>query len=333
MSELRRDPIVNRWVILAPDRALRPNSSQPRLDFNPHADDPFAEGCESETPGELWAIRQPGTRPDAPGWQVRVVPNKYPAVRRDLSPAPMDLRAAATPASGLHEVIIECPQFETCLSHLPVEQVRSVVQVYRDRLQYHRQQQESAHAMVFKNKGVAAGATLAHAHSQLIASPWIPPLLAEELAACAAHHHTTGGDLFGEYLERELAAEERVILATETLVALCPFAARVPGEIWLLPRTPMEQFEQVSDALLAETAAVLRDLLQRLNAILPGLAYNYALHSAPISPAAAPGFRWHFEILPRVGNVGGYEWGGGSYINTLRPEDAAGQLRQVRQPD
>ncbi len=333
MSELRQDPIVGRWVIIAPDRALRPNSARLLPTFVEDADDPFAEGRESETPGELQALRQPGTLPDAPGWRVRVVPNKYPAVRLSTAAATSDdpfCRAAA--ACGPHEVIIECPHFEACLSRLSAEQVREVFWIYRERLRFHRLEQTCAHALIFKNKGVAGGATLAHAHAQLIGTPWVPVALQEELTGTRQYHSQTNRQIFADLLERELADGRRVVATMERFVVLCPFASRVPCETWIVPRFGGGRFEEVHDADLTEVADLLRTTLRRLDRVMPDLPYNYYIHSLPFITDEVPGFRWHIEILPRVGSTAGFEWGGGCSINTIPPEDAAQSLRASATP-
>lgn len=330
MSELRQDPITGRWVIIAPERALRPNSARSLPEFDPHADDPFAEGREWETPGELQALRLPGTLPDTPGWRVRVVPNKYPAVRLGTPPANADDRFCRTAAaSGPHEVIVECPHFESCLSRLPLDQVRDVVWMYRERLRFHRREQTCAHALVFKNKGVAGGATLAHVHAQLIGTPWIPVTIEEELASTGRYHVETNRLLFADLVERELSDGRRVAAISERFVVLCPFASRVPCEVWIVPRVDQGRFEDISDSELREVAELLRNTLLRMHAALPGFPYNYSIHSLPFSAAEVPGFRWHIEILPRIGSTAGFEWGGGCYINTVPPEDAAQTLRSV----
>ncbi|OYW24826.1 MAG: hypothetical protein B7Z55_01050 [Planctomycetales bacterium 12-60-4] len=330
MSELRQDPIVGRWVIIAPDRALRPNSARTLPTFVDNADDPFAEGREAETPGELQALRRPGTMPDSSGWRVRVVPNKYPAVRAGaLNYTAGETLFRSEAAVGPHEVIIECPQFETCLSRLPATHVREVVWMYRERLRWHRQNRTCAHALVFKNKGVAGGATLAHVHAQLIGTPWVPVALQEELLGVRNYHERTGGHVFADLLASEIADGRRLVSKSERFAAICPFASRVVCETWIVPRFEIERFEDSSDEDVSEVADILRETLIRLDRAIPDLPYNYVIHSAPFGEPDQPGFRWHIEILPRVGNTAGFEWGGGCFINTVPPEDAARSLRAV----
>ncbi len=331
MSELRQDPVSGRWVIMAPDRALRPNASRTWPGFDETADDPFAEGRESDTPGELLSYRKPGTAPDSPGWRVRVIPNKYPAVTMEPRAAGTSIREEglfrSIPAAGPHEVIVECPQFATCLSQLPPEHVTDVVRAWRDRLRFHRDQQTCAHALVFKNRGIAGGATLAHTHSQLIGTPWIPTLLATELSRSQQYYEQHRRSLFDELLSAELAHEQRIVTAGESLVTLCPYASRVPFETWIVPTGGASRFEDLAESDLPSVAVALRAVLLRLNELLPEVPYNFYIHSAPFTVAADDWYRWHIEIIPRAGNTAGFEWGGGDNINALLPEEAARTLR------
>jgi UDPglucose--hexose-1-phosphate uridylyltransferase len=329
MAELRQDPISGRWVILAPDRALRPHAEQVPLAFPVDADDPFAEGREAETPGELLAVREPGTLPDQPGWRVRVFPNKYPATTTTpiTMPAngPFTVGAAAV---GPHEVIVESPRFVRCLSELSVTAVEEVVWVYRERLRTHRRLRSAPYVMVFKNQGPASGATLAHAHAQLLGTPWIPPGMEAEYTQVARYFAETGRSLFDDWLQSERQARVRVVSDAAGYVVLCPYASRVSGETWIVPTNGPSRFEECDDFDLARFARVLRQTLQRLQQLIPMLPYNFAIHSAPYE-REVPGYRWHLELIPRVGNIGGFEWGGGSYVNALPPEAAAAQLQAM----
>lgn len=330
MSELRQDPVSGHWVIIAPDRARRPNTASGLAAFAAEADDPFAEGRESETPGELLAYRRSGTVPDTPGWTVRVVPNKFPAVvSGELPHIVADPLFRSVSGVGSHEVIVESPLMETCLSRLEPTQVREVFRCYRDRLLFHRQQQTCAHALVFKNKGVGGGATLAHTHSQLIASPWIPTAIERELQHCERYWRDYRRNLFADLLEREVAAGQRIVATTDNFLAVCPFASRVPGETWILPRGAEDVFELSADDIISECADLVRETLCRLDRVWTDLPYNFVIHSTPCSLSSQPWYRWHLEIIPRIGNTAGFEWGGGVYINSVPPETAARRLREA----
>lgn len=331
MSELRRDPFVDRWVVMAPERADRPQPTAASVELAESAtDDPFAVGQEHQTPGELFALREEGTRPDQPGWRVRVVPNKYPAVR---SSAPCGVDASplfeTLPGHGHHEVIVECPQFLTCLSQMTLEQVQDVVWTYRERLRFHRDRQTCAHALIFKNKGRAAGATLPHSHSQLIGTPWVTSLVQQEVTASRIHWQTHGRQLWTDVLQHDESDGQRIVHVTERFVVLCPFASRLPFETRIVPREPLACFGEVNDHTIQAAAELLRSTLQAMCRLHPSQPYNLILHTIPFGESAPEGFRWHLEILPRIGQTAGFEWGGGCYINTVPPETAAQCLRKT----
>jgi len=329
MSELRRDPLVDRWVIMAPERADRPQPLTTATELTVEdTDDPFAEGREWETPGELFALRDAGTRPDQPGWRVRVVPNKYPAVRPSAAgTASADPLYESLPGVGQHEVLIECPHFETCLSRLSVAQVREVIWTYRERLRHHRQQPQCAHVLIFKNKGRAAGATLPHTHSQLIGTPWVTSLVQQELTSSVAHWRAHGRQLWSDMLDQELFTGQRIVQLTERFVVLCPYASRLPFETRIVPRDHLACFSDVDDSTLHEAADLLRMCLISMTRLHATLPYNLILHTVPFRTAEPSAFRWHLEILPRIGQTAGFEWGGGCYINTVAPETAAARLK------
>jgi UDPglucose--hexose-1-phosphate uridylyltransferase len=263
------------------------------------ADCPFCEGRENRTPPELLALRLPDSIANGPGWSVRVVPNRYPAVRDD---------------SGEHEIIVECPNHEPSLAALSVEQVANVLLVVRDRMRSRRADGRWAYGQWFKNHGPAAGASLSHAHSQLVFLPELPPALAAEVAAMTAGHCP-----FCRLIEREIAEQARIVRLTDYFVAITAFAGRFPFETWLLPRRHELMFDAVSDL-----AVELHWLLNRLDAVLDQPAYNLVLHAAPWD---GRDFHWHIELLPRVTGIAGFELGAGMFINPILPEDAAVRLK------
>lgn len=330
MSELRKDPIVNRWVMMAPERAQRPiqiadDQRQVDVEF-----DPFAEGNEAETAPELLAIRQPGSQPNGPGWLVRVVPNKYPAVQRigDVDQHRNSLYESAN-GFGAHEVIIECPHTEPNLSRLNSGQITHVLTAYRDRLIDLASNPRLLHAMIFKNQGHLAGASVHHAHSQLIAVPFIPFTIAEELSGCLDYYERNGRDIFDTIIENELQTSSRIVIATTQFLVICPYASRVAYEMAIIPRHPGSHYERIGAAELDELGSVLKTALQKLEIALDDPAFNYVLHSAPLQQGSLTHYRWHIEILPRLTRLAGFEWGSGCYLNEVLPEVAAQRLREV----
>ena len=331
MSELRKDPIVGRWVIIAPERADRPQAlEEPEL--NAAATDPFLEGREDITTPEIFAIRAAGTRPNGPGWKVRVIANKYPALGTD---GDLESRGEGMydvmHGVGAHEVIIECPHAEANLSHLPAEAVRDVLLAYQSRLNDLKRDTRLIHALIFKNKGARAGASLPHAHSQLIVTPIVPITIQEELDGAEAYFKYRGRSIFSDMILQERATGSRVVFETSQFLVFCPFASRFPFEICILPKSQRSHFESASRPKIDELGEVLKKTLRKLEVGLEDPSYNYIIHSAPFNSPELPHYRWHIEIFPRLAGVAGFEWGSGFYINPVPPEQAAKFLRETRE--
>lgn len=330
MSQWRTDPQTGRTVLIARERAERPLLSE---DCNPDSADPFVAGNERETPPELFAIRDAGTQPDTPGWRVRVVPNRFPAVRLDESAltgeAGQDQILAGV---GAHEVIIECPHRETHLGRLPPASVTDVLVAYRERLRVHSADPRLKHALIFKNQGRAAGATIPHSHSQLIATPFVLPDIARRLELdreySDAHSRSRSEDLIHE--ERE--GGSRIVMDTDEFLVWCPCVSRFSYEVRIIPRQAGGRFEAAADDQLQVLGGVLKETLERIEVALDDPALNFVLHTLPFAAEETPGQRWWFEIIPRLSGVGGFEWGGGCMISTTFPEEAARILREAAYP-
>ncbi|MEI8017172.1 MAG: galactose-1-phosphate uridylyltransferase [Schlesneria sp.] len=328
MPELRKDPMMRRWVVMAPDRAKRPiqtvaNPVATGTDF-----DPFAEGNEATTPPEILAYRSPDSVANGPGWRVRVVPNKYPALQ--FEPSLETTREGIYEMMnglGTHEVIIECPHNETNLARLDVDHVREVMAAYRDRMADLKRDRRLVHALIFKNNGILAGASLPHSHSQLIASPVVPIAIWEEIQGAREFFNNQHRSIFAEMIQQELTTGSRIVLDTPGFVAFCPYASRFPYETWILPKEQSSHFENISSKSIDELGHVLKTVLGKQERALDDPPYNYVLHSAPFDQPELPHYRWHFEIFPRLTRVAGFEWGSGFYINPVYPEEAARRLR------
>lgn len=324
MPELRIDPIGGRRVYIAEDRAGRPNDfalkqEEPVDDrisgAAPVGDCPFCAGNEAATPHELAAVLD-----ERGDWQVRVVPNKFPAT---------SLAPGADGALGAHEVIIESPRHLREAVELSVEQLAAVLGVYRDRLRHWAADGRMAHGLVFKNSGHAAGASLVHVHSQLVALPYVPEAVQCELDAAADFFAQRGSCVFCDLIEREMADGERVVHLDGGVIAMTAYAGRQPLETWVLPQRHGARFDELADADLPKVAAMLHGVLRALDAISPGAAYNLILHSGPFNPTAADHYHWHWEVVPRVAQLAGFELGTGVYINAVSPERAARRLREA----
>ncbi len=331
MPDFRKDPITGRWVIIARNRAKRPHELVDGVARRrPGEFCPFCEGSESYTPHEIAAYRQPGTHRDRPGWRVRVVPNKFPAleIEGDLGKRGQGMYDVMR-GVGAHEVIIESPRHLTSATQLSTETLRDVFWIYRDRLLDLKKDNRLVYGMIFKNVGAAAGASLEHTHSQLIVTPIVPINVAEEIEGSQAYYGYRGRCVYCDMIEQELAFEKRIVVDSPGFVAFCPFAARFPFETWILPSNHASHYETLSRSSAEELARVIKRVLAKIETALDRPAYNYIIHTAPFDTSALGHYHWHIEIIPRVTKTAGFEWGTGFYINPVPPEEAATFMRSL----
>jgi UDPglucose--hexose-1-phosphate uridylyltransferase len=200
---------------------------------------------------------------------------------------------------------------------------------YRDRIVHLRNDKRWRCILIYKNHGAQAGATLEHSHSQLIALPAVPKAVHEELEGAKAFHDANKRCIYCAIIDWEIGDRSRIVAENELFIAFCPYTPRFPYETWILPKQHAPCFELGSKEDYAELARSLRETLIRLNRRLENPPFNYLIHSNPLDEAANPYYHWHIEILPKLSQVGGFEWGSGAYINSVAPEDAAHQLREV----
>lgn len=330
MREFRKDPITGRCVIISTERAKRP---QPMLGQSSSVDGescPFCPGNEYQTPPEVLAYREPNTEPNAPGWRVRVVPNKYPAVVTDKPwAARADGLYESSDALGAHEVIIEAPDHILNIVALDQAQLAAVLCAYRDRILEIKKDRRWRYLLIYKNQGGPAGATLEHCHSQLIALPAVPQQAREEINGARAYFDSTGRCLYCDIVQRELSDKKRLVATGDRFIVLCPYASRFPYETWILPKFHSPSFERTCNDEYGVLAHCLKETLLRLNHRFDNPPLNYIIHSAPLDGCAADYYDWHFEILPKLTQAAGFEWGSGSFINPVAPEDAARLLRDA----
>ena len=333
MSDLRKDPIVGRWVIIATDRAKRPQDFIKLEPVRSSTFCPFCQGNEAHTPHEILAYREPHTSPDGPGWRVRVVPNKFPALQVEGALSKRgdgiyDLMNGV----GAHEVIIECPRHESTMSRLSVENIREILWVYRDRLVDLKRDPRLVHGLIFKNVGALAGASLEHSHSQLIVTPVVPISVMEEMNGSLEFYNYRGRCIYCDMIQQELATGSRIVLDTPNFVVFCPFASRFPFEAWVVPKQHSSHFENIPRQGVEEMGIVLKTVLSKLERALDDPPYNYIIHTAPFDTKELPHYHWHLEIIPRLTRIAGFEWGSGFYINPVLPEAAGAFLREVEVP-
>ncbi len=334
MQELRQDPVTGRRVIIAPGRALRPSDFRDpdtRPDFADKSGScPFCEGSEGLTPPEILALRPPPSPANSPSWLVRVVPNKYPA----LSPeGDIERKTEGIFESiggwGTHEVIIESPGHDQTFATMTEGQIGRVFQTFRSRILDLKKDPRLQYILIFKNHGYAAGATLRHPHSQLLAMPVVPSEVSRELQWAESYFKLKEHCLFCDMLQQEVAAGTRMIDRNEDFVALAPYASRFPFEARILPRKHESAFENMPAASLENLARSVKRLMAKLDSALALPASNLVIHTAPLGEAPLDYYHWHIEVMPRLSKIGGFELGSGIYINPMPPEEAARRLRKA----
>ena len=340
-SEFRRDPISGDWVIIAPQRSLRPDefheSGAGRTPDVPSwpAPCPFCAGRECATPPEVAADREPGSAPDGPGWRVRIVPNKFPAVARDAAVVaaengPFERRNGF----GIHEVVIESPDHDADFSSFAADHAASVLRLTRDRLRRLEAEEGIRYVHWFKNRGREAGASLRHPHSQIVALPFIPGRVRLEIEAAARFGAANRACLFCRTIGDEIRDGRRLVLRGDAFIVTAPFAARFPFETHLHPIFHAPSFARLGDSEIAILAETLQTLLRGLKGALDDPPYDIVLHQAPGPDPSRPNrpereYHWHLEIFPVLTRVAGFEWGTGVFINPIPPERAAAALREI----
>jgi UDPglucose--hexose-1-phosphate uridylyltransferase len=330
MSEFRRDPLSGGWVIIAENRAGRPDEFRQTPRVRTAVACPFCSGHERETPEAVAVYPASASPPASACWQVRVVPNKFPAV---WFAAPAGGEAAKSSekqsAQGAHEVIIESPQHVVSLADTTDQQARLTFLAYQDRLRHWRSDSRLAYGLVFKNARAEGGASLEHAHSQLIATPMLPDVVATEARHCKQFSEEESKCLLCDLAAQELASRDRLVHETQHLVAICPCGSRFPFEVLVLPKEHASYFEEVEGGVRDELAFLVRDLIARLESLLHEPAYNFWIHTAPWSGGdfVHDSFHWHLHLAPRLTRLAGFELGAGYFINPVSPEKAAGDFR------
>lgn len=331
MPELRRDPVVGRWVIISTDRVRRPtefealNRPLPALPLCP-----FCPGQEKQTPPEILAYRDNASEPNTPGWNLRVVPNKFPAlqIEGDLGREGIGLYDRMN-GVGAHEVIIESPDHKTTLASLPEKRIEDVFWAYRDRILDLRKDTRLRYILIFKNHGPAAGATLEHTHSQLIALPIVPTNVLAEIEGCREHYQSKERCIYCDIIRQDTADRLRIVAENPEFVSIIPYAPRFPFEVWVLPKRHNSYFEEGQKFQFESLARIFADTLRRQDRVLSTPPYNFILHTSPLHEQTNTFYHWHIEIIPKLTQVAGFEWGTGFYINPVLPEEAAEFLRNA----
>jgi UDPglucose--hexose-1-phosphate uridylyltransferase len=332
VSELRRNLATDEWIIIAGERAKRPSDfarEGPGREALPEyaPDCPFCAGNEVNTPAERLRIGDDG------GWQVRVIPNKFPALAwdgRDSGAAQRhcDDWRMWMQGVGDHEVIIESPRHNLSPASMPPNDLARVIAAYRERYLDLDANRHNELIIIFRNHGARAGTSLVHPHSQLIATPVVPAYVRQRVATGMRHFDETGHCVYCDLLRWEIADAVRVVAETDQFAAFCPYASSVPYEVWIVPRRHDASFGDILPEEMAGLAGILHDVLARMAGLLSDPDYNYVIHTAPQHSGAVPYYHWHVQIMPRLTTPAGFEIGSGMNINIMPPDAAAEALRE-----
>jgi len=321
MLELRKEPVLQRWVVITK------KEEAPSRDHCP-----FCPGREGETPPEIFATREKGTKPNAPGWQVRVVPDRYPLFRIE---GELNKRAYGMydlmNGIGAHEVVIETPEHVQHWGTMAETQLALVLRAYRERMLDLRKDGRFKQIIVVKNHG-ASPLVISHQHSHIVAFPVVPKRIDEELRGTFNYFQFHERCIYCDIIGEEMKRGERAFLETERFLAFTPFASRYPFEVWVIPKGHSPDFGQIEDLELSDLAGLMRKVFFSIKKALNDPFFSFALHSTPLQEQFRPQYHWHFEIRPRVGYTLGFEWATGFFINTTPPEEAAARLRGVVEP-
>ena len=334
LSELRTDPVTGRIVYISEDRAGRPTdyagfekSLELHVTAESAADCPFCEGHERQTPPTAAEVRSEGH------WRVRVIPNKYPVVNQYVEDTGDSGRlgsGATLQPFGAHEVIIESPIHLRDVTDLSTAEYVAVMRVYRDRIAHWMGDERIRQVILFKNVGFAAGASLEHLHSQLVATPRAWPAVQAELDGASNYYQEHRRCIYCDLVAGEQQEGTRVVAEDDHFLAFCAFAGRQPFETWIVPKQHQTHFHLLEDVQLKSLAAIQESLIRRLQSCLSPLSYNLILHTAPAGSEHAESYHWHWELMPRSTRLAGFEFGSGAHINPLSPERAAKKLQSVK---
>jgi len=332
VPELRKDPITGTWVIISEERRQRPRYYQivGDQDLSTPENCPFCPGNEAMTPPETYALRPGHSAANGPGWETRVVPNKFPALRvegqlRKSGEGFYDKMSGI----GAHEVLIETPRHAHTWYDGDAALIANTLRAARSRVLDLKRDTRFRYLMVFKNFGAIAGATLSHSHTQLIALPVVPLRVEEEIEGGRAHFARKERCLFCDIIQYEQEADRRLLLENEHFAVLAPYAPRFSFELAVYPKRHAPEFESTPDAELESLSRVLSEVLGRAGRLLDRPDFNLILHNAPCQNRVGEFFHWHIEFMPVLARVAGFEWGTGFYINPVSPEESVQELRSV----
>ncbi|MCK4322108.1 DUF4931 domain-containing protein [candidate division WOR-3 bacterium] len=327
MREIRKDPIHNRWVIIASNRKNRPHAFyREEEEIGSKKECPFCEGKEKKTPPEIDSFRASG-KPNEPGWKIRVVPNKFPALTSEGEPRKVyNGLYYKINGFGIHEVIIETPYHKKNLFNMDKKEISLIISMYKKRYLALKENKNLKYILIFKNHGKIAGGSLPHSHSQIIGLPLIPPEIEEEiiLVEDSVKCH------YCKLIQRAYN-EERVLKRNKDFIVLAPYASVAPYELVIYPLQHKPCFEEINDSEINSLSELLQDVFKKYNKVLENPPFNYFLHTAPtaLTPRVYKNYHWHIVIMPKLTMTAGFEKSSNIYINPVEPKEAVGKLREA----
>lgn len=337
MPEMRKNPLSGNWVILAPERAKRPDSHvSPGVShyhhIEHHHDCHFCYGNEHSTPNEVLVYGRKEGLQDSTGWDLRVVSNKFPAVdnEKHFSVNSNNYMEIYSYAEGKSEVIIETPHHSKNMAHYSLKQIELVINAYKERYIAISREKHIKYVLIFKNSGKKAGASISHSHSQIIGIPIIPPLVEQELSLAESYYKEKSTCIYCDMIDLELKEKSRIVFENDKFIAFMPYAAKVPFETWILPKFHSSFFEALTESETTSLAKVMKDVLYRHHEALEGTPYNYFIHTSPAKVRTDNYYHWHIELIPRITTPAGFELGTGIFINISTPEVNAKLLRDIK---
>ncbi|MCK4993746.1 MAG: galactose-1-phosphate uridylyltransferase [Candidatus Omnitrophica bacterium] len=333
MQQLRRDPIIGRWIIVRYDDIKTPQDYYSEAVQKKQAGKncPFCVGNEDITPPEIFVDRTPGSGPNEAGWNLRVIANKFPALRveGDLEREGIDIYDQMN-GIGAHEVIIETPVHEKDIPDLSLTEASKIILAYKQRCIDLKKDKRFKYILIFKNHGLSAGASLEHSHSQLIALPIVPKKIKEALRGAEKYYGFKERCVYCDIMHQELQEKDRLVAQNEKFIAFSPFFSCAPFEIWIMPKDHKSNFCDIQEDAIDDLTAILKDMLSRLKKVLTDPPFNFIINTAPIqNDQDLNYYHWHIQILPKLTKSAGFEWGTGFYINPSPPEQAAKFLREI----
>jgi UDPglucose--hexose-1-phosphate uridylyltransferase len=330
MPEIRYNNLTREWVIIATERAKRPEefakANVRRANPQPYvATCPFCPGNEHQTPPEKLRLPVEGA------WQVRAFPNKFAALdaKAELKRRTVGWQRTIN-GVGQHDVIIETPAHDKTSALLSEREHELVIEAYRRCYAEVTADPRVAHATLFKNHGERAGTSLEHPHSQIVGTPIIPPQVRERMETALRFYDESGECIICAMMAEELHDPVRVVEQNDDFVAFIPFAALTPFHLWVFPLRHTATFPEASDAELASLARLLRSVLRRIHFGLENPDYNLSIRTPPREANGMKYYHWYVSITPRVTRIAGFEIGSGMFINTSLPEKSAEFLRGVQ---